>query len=115
MSARLIHNPRCSKSRQALALLGEKGVSFEVVEYLKNPLNESELGELFSRLGKEPLDCIRKKETVFKDLDLSSQEPDKSQWLKIIAKNPILLERPIFDNGKQAVIGRPPEDILSLI
>ncbi|MBK26865.1 MAG: arsenate reductase (glutaredoxin) [Halobacteriovorax sp.] len=115
MSARLIHNPRCSKSRQALAILEEKKVSFDVVEYLKNPLSESELDELFSKLGKEPLEVIRTKETVFKDLNLKGQELSRQEWIKIIAKNPILLERPIFDNGNQAVIGRPPENLLSII
>jgi len=115
MSARLIHNPRCSKSRQAMAILEEKKVSFDVIEYLKNPLSEKELDELFAKLGKEPLEVIRTKETVFKDLNLKGQELSRQEWIKIIAKNPILLERPIFDNGNQAVIGRPPEDLLSII
>lgn len=115
MSAKLIHNPRCSKSRQALALLEEKNVSFEVIEYLKNPLNEAELDELFKKLGKEPLEAVRTKEAIFKELGLGSKEISRQEWLNLIAKNPTLLERPIFDNGNQAVIGRPPEDILSII
>ncbi len=115
MSARLIHNPRCSKSRQALAILEEKKVSFEVIEYLKNPLSETELEDLFTRLGKEPLEAMRTKENLFKDLNLKGQDLDRKEWIKIIAKNPILLERPIFDNGNQAVIGRPPEELLRII
>ena len=115
MSARLIHNPRCSKSRQALAILEENKVSFEVIEYLKTPLSEEQLEELFKRLGKEPHEAIRSKESIYRELALGSQELDRKKWIEIIAKNPILLERPIFDNGNQAVIGRPPEDILGLI
>ena len=115
MTARLIHNPRCSKSRQALAILEEKKVSFEVLEYLKTPLTDEELDELCKRLGKEPQDVIRTKEKLYKELSPDSETLNRAQWIDLIAKNPILLERPIFDNGNQAVIGRPPEDILALI
>lgn len=115
MSAKLIHNPRCSKSRQALAILEEKSVSFDVVEYLKTPLNESELDEIFSQLGKEPHEVVRTKEEIYKELDLKNQDLDRKQWLSVIAKNPKLLERPIFVNGNQAVIGRPPENVLEII
>jgi arsenate reductase len=115
MSAKLIHNPRCSKSRQALALLEANNIVFDVIEYLKTPLDVGQLDKLLRRLKKEPLEVIRTKESIFKELGLSSHELSREEYLELIAKNPILLERPIFDNGIQAVIGRPPADILSIV
>ncbi|MFT6070903.1 MAG: arsenate reductase [Bacteriovoracaceae bacterium] len=115
MTARLFHNPRCSKSRQALALLQESKVQFEILEYLKTPLEETDLLALFKKLDKAPIEIVRKGEAVFKELSLSTKELSLKEWASVIAQNPILLERPIFDNGSKAVIGRPPEDILSLI
>lgn len=115
MAAKLFHNPRCSKSRQAKALLEEKEVEFEVIEYLKTPLLESDLESLFTKLGVTPLEVIRKGESVFKDLGLSSKKLNHKEWAKVIVSNPILLERPIFENGPKAVIGRPPENVLSVI
>ncbi|MCO4794485.1 MAG: arsenate reductase (glutaredoxin) [Bacteriovoracaceae bacterium] len=109
------HNPRCSKSRQALALLEENNVTPKVKEYLKEGLKTSELDGLFKRLNKEPLEGMRTKETVFKELGLKGKELTRKEWLKVISENPVLLERPILDNGKKAVIGRPPEDILTVI
>ena len=115
MSAKLFHNSRCSKSRQALALLEEKKVDFTIVEYLKTLLKEKELEALFMKLGKSPLEVVRKGEAVFKDLALASKELTPKEWAKIIAKNPILLERPIFEIGEKAIVGRPPEDVLSIL
>ncbi len=115
MIARLFHNPRCSKSRQALALLQESNVDFEILEYLKSPLDETDLLALFKKLDKTPLEIVRKGEAVFKELSLSTAELSQKEWAQLLVKNPILLERPIFDNGSKAVIGRPPEDILALI
>lgn len=109
------HNPRCSKSRQGLALLEEKNVTPKIKEYLKEGLEESELDDLFKRLGKEPLEVMRKKETVFKELGLKDKDLERSEWLKVISENPVLLERPILDTGKKAAVGRPPEDLLTII
>jgi len=109
------HNPRCSKSRQGLALLEEKNVTPTVKEYLKEGLGETELDALFTRLGKEPLEVMRKKETVFKELGLKDKDLSRKEWLKVISENPVLLERPILDTGTKAAIGRPPEDLLTII
>jgi arsenate reductase (glutaredoxin) len=103
------HNSRCSKSRLGLALL--EGHSFQIRDYLKDPLNKEELAQLFDALGKSPSEVIRKKEA--KDLGLSGLSEEN--WLLAIAENPILLERPILTNGIKAVIGRPPELISDLI
>ena len=115
MTAKLYHNSRCSKSRQALAILEENKIEFEVFEYLKNPLIESDLEGLFTKLGLAPAEVIRKGESVFKELELSSKDLSNKEWAKIIAQNPILLERPIFENGEKAIVGRPPEDILKIV
>jgi len=108
------HNPRCSKSRQALELVKNKTNDIEVVEYLKTPLSEQELTEIIAYLGIEPEELIRKKEQDYKDhfkgKDLSNQE-----WIKAMIEYPKLMERPIIVNGKKAIIGRPPEDALNIL
>ncbi len=109
------HNPRCSKSRQGLALLEENNISPTIKEYLKEGLKENELDALFKKLGKEPIEVVRTKETVFKELGLKEKELSRKEWLSVIAENPVLLERPILDAGKKAAIGRPPEDLLAII
>jgi arsenate reductase len=112
----IYHNPRCSKSRQTLTLLREKGIEPEIVEYLKTPPSYKTLESIASQLGKEPLEWIRSGESVFKELGLSKKD-DRSQeeWLKILAENPILIERPIVTTGNNAVLGRPPENVLELL
>jgi len=111
----IYHNPRCSKSRQALALLEEHGVSPQVVEYLKTPPSPSELKELQHKLGLPMTDMLRRKEKEFVQAGLN--EPGVSDEIvrKTIAEHPILLERPIVICGDNAVIGRPPENVLTLI
>jgi len=109
------HNPRCSKSRQGLSLLQEKGLEFEVKEYLQDPLTVSELSDLFQKLDIKPQDVIRRKEAVFKGLNLSGKNLSPQEWAEVIVKNPILLERPILVKGNKAVMGRPPEKLLELI
>ncbi|OUR96976.1 arsenate reductase (glutaredoxin) [Halobacteriovorax marinus] len=111
------HNPRCSKSRQGLALLKEKGVEPTIKEYLKEGLTTKEVKELATSLNIEPLDgLIRVKEATFKELGLSKKDSKTlAQWSKIIAENPVLLERPILKNGKRVAIGRPPENLIEIV
>ncbi|MBI4755475.1 MAG: arsenate reductase (glutaredoxin) [Betaproteobacteria bacterium] len=110
----IFHNPRCSKSRGALALLEAQGVHARVVEYLKTPPSREELRELLRKLGARPEDIVRKGEelykTRFKDRALGDEE-----WLDVLAANPILIERPIVVVGERAVVGRPPERVLELL
>ncbi len=105
---KIYHNNRCGKSRNALQILQEKNIEFEVVEYLKEPLNQKELKQLLKKLGIKAIDLLRKNEelykTSFKDLQLSEKE-----WIKVLAENPILIERPIIESGEKAIIARPPE------
>jgi len=98
-----------------MELLKEAGFSFTVKEYLKEPLTVSELKNLFSKLGKDPIDVIRKKETLFKELDLSGKELNLDEWIDIIIKHPKLLERPILLTESKAIIGRPPENFKQVL
>ncbi len=112
----IYHNPRCSKSRQTLALLTQNGIEPEVVEYLKTPPGEDALDEICAKLGKEPLEWMRTGEARFKELGLNKKdERSREEWLEILAGNPILIERPIVVCGDQAVLGRPPENALELL
>ena len=108
------HNPRCSKSRQALALLKENGVEPEVVEYLKKPMDESALRGLLTKLGLKAHDILRTKEGEYKQLGLSPDTPEE-EILVAIVQDPILLERPIIVKGNRAIIGRPPENVRELL
>lgn len=112
----IYHNPRCSKSRQTLALLREKGAEPAVVEYLKEPPSLETLQNLNGKLGKEPLDWIRTGEKVFKELGLSKKDNRATdEWLQIMVDNPVLIERPVVVCGDKAVLGRPPENVLELL
>ena len=110
----IYHNPRCSKSRQSLALLRENGEEPEVIEYLKTPLDEVALRDLFAKLGLEAHEVVRTKEEPYEQLALS---PDSSEEevIAAIVKYPILMERPIVVKGTSAVIGRPPENVHELL
>ena len=111
----LIHNPRCSKSREALALLTEHGDEVQVREYLKVPFSATELETLFKALDLEPPAAIRFKDELAKSLGLSPGDMrSRAEWIALIAEHPALLERPIAVKGAKAVIGRPPERVLTL-
>ena len=111
----LIHNPRCSKSREALTLLAERGEGVQVREYLKAPLTAAELEVLFTALGVEPPAAIRFKDALAKSLEISPTDRfSRAEWIALIAEHPALLERPIAVKGAKAVIGRPPERVLDL-
>ena len=112
----IYHNPRCSKSRLTLALLREKGVEPEVVEYLKEPPSLDTLRELNAKLGKEPREWIRTGEKLFNEVGLSKKDDRlEDEWLQIMADYPILIERPVVVRGDKAVLGRPPENVLGLL
>jgi len=111
---KIYHNPRCSKSRQTLALLEEHGVSPEIIEYLKNPLAAEEVKQLKAKLGVDSVqDFVRKKEAAYKSNDLA--QANDETLIAAIEKNPVLLERPIVVNGDKAVVGRPPENVLAIL
>ena len=115
MAFKLYHNPRCSKSRQALQLLKDNNVDFEIFEYLKIPLPVQGIRELLSKLGLPIRDIIRTKEKEYKDSLLDDKSLSDEHILAIIARLPKLLERPILESDDKAIIGRPPENILKII
>jgi arsenate reductase len=108
----IYHNPKCSKSRQALSLLRANGVEPEVIEYLEQPLDRERIRDLIGMLGIPAHDLVRMKEAPYKRLKLSPSSTTE-EIAKAIAENPILLERPVIVCGKSAIIGRPPERVLS--
>jgi arsenate reductase len=108
------HNPRCSKSRTALALLEEHGVEPIQVKYLETPPSESEIKHTLSLLGVSAIDLMRRGEATFKELNLSSDTPE-DELISAMASNPILIERPVIISATQAIIGRPPENVLTLL
>ena len=110
------HNPRCRKSREGLQLVEGKNIKFEVVEYLNDPPTKEELKSILESLGKKPLDVMRTQEKVFKELGLSKKdERADAEWIQLMVKNPILIERPILVYNNRAALGRPPEDLLKII
>jgi len=119
----LLHNPRCSKSRAARALLEERGVAFVERRYLEDPLSPAELAELAARLGRPPREWARRGEPDW-TLDDDAGGRARSAWpsessdaeiLAAMAAHPVLIERPILVRGKRAIVGRPPERVLELL
>ena len=108
------HNPRCSKSRASLALLEENGVTPEQVLYLETPPSKDQITQTLSYLNAKAIDIMRTTEPTFKTLNLS-KDLDEFVLIEAMVNNPILIERPIIISGNQAVIGRPPENVLSLL
>ena len=108
------HNPRCSKSRSALAILEENGVTPIEVKYLETPPSKSDIVTVLAALAMEAKDIVRKGEAVYKTLNLSAQSTNE-EILNALVENPILIERPIIISGDRAVIGRPPENVLSIL
>lgn len=111
----IYHNPRCSKSRQTLALLEEQGKTPQVVEYLKTPPDAATLKGILARLGKSPRDIMRRQEEPYKTLGLDNPAVSDDQLIAAMVEHPILIERPIVVAGDRAAIGRPPENVLSLL
>ena len=115
MSITIYHNPRCTKSRQTLALLEEKGVKPTVIEYLKTPPSARALDTILKQLGLEPRSAMRKKEEPYKALGLDDAKLSRKDLIKAMVENPILIERPIVVANGKARIGRPPESVLEII
>ncbi|RED53629.1 arsenate reductase (glutaredoxin) [Aestuariispira insulae] len=114
MSVKILHNPRCSKSRQTLALLVEKGVTPEIVEYLKAAPSMAEIKDIAAKLGVAPREMMRKGEAVYKEMGLKDVDDDQA-LIQAMADNPILIERPIVLANGKAKIGRPPESVLEIL
>lgn len=111
----IYHNPRCSKSRETLALLGERGVQPAVVEYLKDPPSPAELARVLDLLGMEPRELMRKKEAPYTELGLDDPGKSREELIRAMCENPVLIERPIVLAGGKAALGRPPENALEIL
>ena len=114
MKATIYHNPRCSKSRATLALLAQRGVDLDIVEYLENPPSRRTLETLLKKLGLKACDVIRSTEPEFKESGLTLDAPD-DKLLDLMVAIPKLIERPIVAIGNRARIGRPPERVLEIL
>jgi len=111
----IYHNPRCSKSRQTLELIREQGIEPTIIEYLNDPLSEKTLSKILKLLQLTPRELMRKKEAIYKDLQLDNPKLTEKQLLQQMIEHPILIERPIVVANGQAVIGRPPENVLEIL
>jgi len=111
----IYHNPRCSKSRQTLEMLRDQGIEPTIVEYLTTPPSAKDLQQILKMLGKTPREIMRKGETIYSELQLDNLQLTDKQLLQALVEYPILIERPIVIANHQAVIGRPPENILEIL
>ncbi len=111
----ILHNPRCSKSRQTLALLEEKGINPEVILYLENTPSTSELEAIIAKLGVSIRDIIRTGEDAYRELNLKDASHSDADLLKAMTEKPKLIQRPIVINGDKAAVGRPPESVLEIV
>ncbi|PKR53701.1 arsenate reductase (glutaredoxin) [Thalassospira marina] len=111
MSVTIYHNPRCSKSRQTLALIEEKGITPTIIDYLNTPPSPAELSDILAKLGKSPEQIVRKKEAREEGIaDLTGDA-----LISALCAHPRAIERPIVVNGDKAALGRPPEDVLAIL
>jgi|SRR5690606_34991867 len=106
----IYQNPRCRKSREGLNILENSGKDFKIREYLKNPLSKDEVEELLEKLNVTPIQLIRKNESVWKE-DYKGKDLSDRELIEIISQHPQLIERPIVEKEKEAVIGRPASNI----
>ena len=115
MSVTIYHNPRCSKSRQTLALLRERGIEPEIVEYLDTPPDATQIKTILGLLAMGPRDLMRKKEAPYRDAGLDDPSLDDDALVAAMVAHPILMERPIVLAHGKAAVGRPPEAVLDIL
>lgn len=114
-SLKIYHNPRCSKCRQTMQLIDDKGFSAETVEYLKHPPGPEELTRILDLLGLEPRQLMRQNEAAYEENGLDDESLSREALIDAMIEYPILMQRPIVVRGQQAIIGRPPENVLELL
>ena len=115
MTVTIYHNTRCSKSRQTLALLQDKGIEPEVIEYLNDTPDAATLDEILKQLGMEPRELMRRKEAPYKELGLDNPDLSREALIAAMVSHPILIERPIVLKGGKVALGRPPESVLEIL
>ena len=115
MSVTIYHNPKCSKSRQTLELLQQRGIEPRIVEYLKTPPSAAELDATLTKLGIEPRALLRTKEDAYESAGLADPALTRAQLIALMVANPSVIERPIVVTDRGAAIGRPPENVLAIL
>jgi len=110
----IYHNPRCGKSREGLQILEQSGKNFETIKYLEDTPSVEKLSKIIKLLKIQPIELVRQNEKIWKELFKNSNLSD-DELIQIMAKHPILIERPIVINGNKAIVGRPPSKILEII
>lgn len=115
MNVVIYHNPRCGKSRQTLELLRERGIEPTIVEYLKTPPTAAELDAILKQLGLEPRGLMRKNEAIYREAGLDDPELDRAALITAMVTHPVLIERPIVLANGKAAIGRPPENVSTIL
>jgi arsenate reductase (glutaredoxin) len=115
MTIKIYHNPRCSKSRETLGLLVERGLEPIIVEYLKQPPTVLEIKQVLGYMGKSPRDIMRKGEAAYKEQNLGDENLSDDALIEAMVQTPILIERPIVIAGGKAALGRPPESVLDIL
>ena len=115
MSAKIYHNPRCSKSRDTLKLLQANGIEPEIIEYLKTPPTTQDFEEILQKLGIKPRELMRKKEPEYRDNWYDVETVTDAELIEAMRNIPKLMERPVVIIGDKAAIGRPPENILAIL
>lgn len=114
-ATRIFHNPRCSKSRQALELLHERGIEPEIIRYLETPPTAQELSDILNRLALDPRQLMRTQEKEYRELGLDNPELTREQLIAAMVETPRLIERPIVLANGKAAVGRPPENVLDIL
>ena len=114
MNTMIYHNPRCSKSRQTLEILHARGIEPTIIEYLKTPPSAAELEDILTKLGREPMELMRKGEAEFK-AHVKDKGLSRRELIACMVAHPILIERPIVLSGGKAALGRPPESVLAIL
>ena len=115
MTVTIYHNPKCSKSRQTLALLKQRGIKLKVIKYLQTPPDFATLDDMLIKLNMEPRQVMRRKETLYTELKLNNETLDRAALIQAMVDNPLLIERPIVVANDQARLGRPPELVLEIL
>ncbi|MGD8615152.1 MAG: arsenate reductase (glutaredoxin) [Gammaproteobacteria bacterium] len=111
----IYHNPRCSKSRQALSLLQQRGVEPQIVDYLNTPPDAEQIAELLDLLRLQPRELMRSNDAEYRELDLDHPDLSREQLIRTVAEHPRLMQRPIVVSGGKAALGRPPERVLEIL
>ncbi len=111
----IYHNPRCSKSRQTLELLNERGIDAKIIEYLQTPPDAHMLEHILTLLDMQPRDLMRTGESEYRELGLDDPTLDRQQLIAAMVEHPGLMQRPIVIHNDRAALGRPPEDVLEIL